>query len=106
MTIATRREAQERQRAEKRTQFGNGPPLQKHQGSGRRRKRLCSNGHDVSSRAGPLRLGSQATGSVRRTRNRIVRNATWFHKKAREPVLVLQAAQVTLEISKGVDVIN
>src|SRR2546426_8373905 len=81
MTVAARGEAQERQRAEKRTQFGNGSPLQEHQCSGWRRKRLCSNGHHVSSRTGPLRLGSQATGSVRRTRSRIVRNATLFHKK-------------------------
>src|SRR2546430_1865939 len=81
MAVTARSEAQERQGAEKRTQLGNGTPLQKHQGSGRRRKRLCSNGHDVSSRAGPLRLGSQATGSVDARANRIVRNATWFHKK-------------------------
>ena len=73
MTIAARREAQQRQGAEKRTQFGKGAPLQKHQRFGRRRKRLCSNGHDVSSRVGPFTSRQPATGSVsRRRRSRIV----------------------------------
>src|SRR5437879_2774013 len=84
MIVAAWRQTEERQGAEKRTQFGNGSPLQKHQRSGRRRKRLRSNGHHISSRAGPLRLGSRPLVQLSR-RNPVesFRNATLLHKKLR-----------------------
>ena len=42
MSVAARREAEQRQCAEEGAEFVNGAPLQKHQGSGRRAKRLGS----------------------------------------------------------------
>jgi hypothetical protein len=54
MPVTSRREAQQRQCAEKRAQLGNGSPLQKHQGSGWRGKRLRSNGHRISCSGRPL----------------------------------------------------
>ena len=42
MTIALRRKTEKRQCAEKRAKLMDGPPLQKHQGSGRRAQRLGS----------------------------------------------------------------
>jgi acyl dehydratase len=65
MPVTPGRETEQRQGAKEGAQFRNGAPLQKHQGSGRRRKRLCSNGHHVSSRVGPFTSRQPATGSMK-----------------------------------------
>src|ERR1700710_949343 len=59
MTVALRREAQQRQCTEKGAQFGKGAPFQKHQRSRRRTQSLGSRSHLSSYRAGPLRFGSR-----------------------------------------------
>ena len=48
MSVAARRQRQQRQRAEKGAEFMDGASLQKHQGPGRRIKRLRSKGHRIS----------------------------------------------------------
>src|SRR3954463_12700719 len=70
MPIAPGRQAEERQGSEKGAEFVNGPPLQKHQRSGRRSKRLRSNGHRISC-SGPAPYVATA-GQMGQSRRRVI----------------------------------
>ena len=60
MAVAARRETQQRQRAEKRTELVKRAAFQEHQGSGRRRKRLDSSGHRIPHPLWPRPIGGSS----------------------------------------------
>jgi len=62
MTVAFRRQAEQRQCAEKRTKLMDGSPFQKHQGSGRRAQGLGGGGHCSSFQSRPLKSRQPANG--------------------------------------------
>src|SRR5258707_14068171 len=66
MAVALRRQAEQWQRAEKRTEFVDRPPLHKHQGSGRGAKGLGSGGDRSSFQDRPLEFRQPTNGPIGR----------------------------------------
>jgi hypothetical protein len=93
MTVASWRQAEQRQCAKKGAELMDRSPLQEHQGSGRRAQRLGSRGHRSSSLGRPLAFRQPADGpSRRRKTRRIVPQCSNYIIKGMEPVSPFQAA--------------
>src|SRR5437667_12839163 len=70
MAVTPGRQAEQRQRAEKGAEFGDGSPLQKHQSSGRRAQPLGSSGHRSSFQDRPLEFRQPTNGPTGRRKPR------------------------------------